>query len=225
MTQTRWWKYVTKLIGDSSYSAAADIAGFDKSAFTRWKKGAKADPEFVIKLARAYNANVLEALVEAEFITEEEAQTSPAKFNPNLINMQGIVSTSLTVQKSIDRISNQIKELTNPFKQITELVKSPGFQELAKRGDIYSQMTEDEREQLISELGFEASPDSETLEKWLENHRSKNSIGHVADRRSNLHVLPDSYDDDDTMPEDAAAYGGPDEDKLREERGEYGFDT
>lgn len=40
-----------------------------------------------------------------------------------------------------------------------------------------------------------------------------------------LYVTPDPYDDDDTMPEDAAAYGGPDEDKLKEERGEYGFDT
>lgn len=40
-----------------------------------------------------------------------------------------------------------------------------------------------------------------------------------------LYVTPDSYDDDDTMPEDAAAYGGPDEDKLKEERGEYGFNT
>lgn len=47
-------------------------------------------------------------------------------------------------------------------------------------------------------------------------------VDELAHRR---HVTPDSYDDDDTMPEDAAAYGGPDEDKLREERGEWGFDT
>lgn len=47
-------------------------------------------------------------------------------------------------------------------------------------------------------------------------------VDELAQRR---HVTPDSYDDDDTMPEDAAAYGGPDEDKLREERGEWGFDT
>lgn len=46
-------------------------------------------------------------------------------------------------------------------------------------------------------------------------------IDELAQRR---HVTPDSYDDE-IMPEDAAAYGGPDEDKLREERGEWGFDT
>ena len=73
MTNTRWWTYVNQLIGDASYSAAAEKAGFDKSAFTRWKKGARADPEFVVKMARAYKVNVLEALVEAEFITDAEA--------------------------------------------------------------------------------------------------------------------------------------------------------
>lgn len=52
---------------------AAKQAGFNQSAFTRWKNGAKADPDFVVKFARAFHLNVLEALVEAEFITEEEA--------------------------------------------------------------------------------------------------------------------------------------------------------
>lgn len=53
---------------------AAKKAGFNQSAFTRWKGGAKADPEFVVKFARAFNLDVLEALVEAEFITEDEAR-------------------------------------------------------------------------------------------------------------------------------------------------------
>lgn len=74
MKKTRWWSYVTELIGDATYREAADKVGFDKSAFTRWKNGARADPDFVVKLARAYNTNVLEALVEAEFITEKEAK-------------------------------------------------------------------------------------------------------------------------------------------------------
>lgn len=73
MTNTRWWQYVSQVIGGSTYSEAAEKAGFDKSAFTRWKKGARADPDFVVKIARAYGVNVLEALVEAEFITDEEA--------------------------------------------------------------------------------------------------------------------------------------------------------
>lgn len=161
MTQTRWWKYVTNLIGDSSYSAAANKAGFDKSAFTRWKKGAKADPEFVIKLARAYNTNVLQALVEAEFITAKEAKL-------NLVDTGGTKLAEATDDELADEVLRRMK------------------------------------------LGVERDGPLDT------------PIDELAQRR---HVTPDPYDDDDTMPEDAAAYGGPDEDKLKEERGEYGFDT
>lgn len=73
MEETRWWTYVAHLIGPDSFKDAAEKAQFDKSAFSRWKKGAKADPEFAVKLARAYGANVLEALVESGLISQEEA--------------------------------------------------------------------------------------------------------------------------------------------------------
>ena len=72
---TTWWKYAQELIGEDSRIAAARKAGFDKSAFTRWEGGANADPAFVVKLARAYEGNVLHALVASGLITEEEAQT------------------------------------------------------------------------------------------------------------------------------------------------------
>lgn len=74
MENTRWWAYVEELIGQDNFKKASQKAGFNQSAFSRWKNGARADPDFVVKLARAYNANVLEALVEAEFITEKEAK-------------------------------------------------------------------------------------------------------------------------------------------------------
>lgn len=74
MGNTRWWAYVEELIGQDNFKKASQKAGFNQSAFSRWKNGARADPDFVVKLARAYNANVLEALVEAEFITEKEAK-------------------------------------------------------------------------------------------------------------------------------------------------------
>lgn len=70
---TKWWQYVTKTIRKDTYSSAAKRVGVDKSAFTRWKNGARPDPNLVVKFARNYNRNVLEALVEAEFITEQEA--------------------------------------------------------------------------------------------------------------------------------------------------------
>lgn len=73
MTATRWWNYVQGLMGAQTQLEAANYIGIAKSNITRWKNGAPAAPEFVVKVARAYRANVLEALVEAEFITQEEA--------------------------------------------------------------------------------------------------------------------------------------------------------
>lgn len=78
MEETRWWRYVKSLIGNDTFKAAASRAGFNQSAFSRWSRGAAADPAFAVKLARAYGVDVLEALVEAEFITEAEAGRSSA---------------------------------------------------------------------------------------------------------------------------------------------------
>ncbi|MDQ5860813.1 MAG: helix-turn-helix domain-containing protein [Actinomycetota bacterium] len=52
---------------------AADRAGFDQSAMSRWKNGLNADVKFVVQFARAFHQNVLKALAEAEIITDEEA--------------------------------------------------------------------------------------------------------------------------------------------------------
>ncbi|MCR6706527.1 MAG: hypothetical protein NVV66_18190 [Cellulomonas sp.] len=73
MAETTWWTYVQALIGDDSPAEAAARAGFDKSAFTRWKKGANADPAFVVRLVRAYGGSVLEGLVAAGTISAQEA--------------------------------------------------------------------------------------------------------------------------------------------------------
>ncbi len=75
MTTTRWYRYVADLIAPDNAQTAAAKAGFNASAFSRWKRGASAEPEVVVKLARAYGANVLEALVESELITALESKT------------------------------------------------------------------------------------------------------------------------------------------------------
>lgn len=79
MTETRWWKYLQRLMGNQSQLDAAKFIGISKSNITRWKDGARAAPDFVVKVARAYDANVLEALVAAEFITEAEAKLREIK--------------------------------------------------------------------------------------------------------------------------------------------------
>lgn len=68
-----WWAYVQRFLAGRTAKEVAEKAGLHGSAFTRWSKGAKADPEFVVKLARAYSANVLEALVASGLVTAEEA--------------------------------------------------------------------------------------------------------------------------------------------------------
>lgn len=73
MEETNWWHYLSDLMGNDTPTVAARKAEISASNFTRWKQGARADPDFVVKIARAYNGNVLEALVAADFITPEEA--------------------------------------------------------------------------------------------------------------------------------------------------------
>lgn len=63
-------------MGDDTPTVAAKKADISASNFTRWKQGARADPDFVLKIARAYDADVLEALVAADFLTDEEAGLS-----------------------------------------------------------------------------------------------------------------------------------------------------
>lgn len=74
MNATRWSLWVDRLISPDTPARAAERAGFDRSAFTRWGKGASADPAFAVKLARAYGASPIEALTAAELITDDEAQ-------------------------------------------------------------------------------------------------------------------------------------------------------
>lgn len=82
---------------------AAKKAGFNQSAFTRWKSGAKADPEFVVKFARAFNLNVLEALVEAELITEEEASLGSGS-NDRLNNSMRTLEMEATRAKAASNL-------------------------------------------------------------------------------------------------------------------------
>lgn len=98
MTNTRWWTYLERLMGEDNAMTAANRAGISASNFTRWKKGARADPDFVVKIARAYNANVLEALVESEFITPDEAQLR--EINPRKVDvLRSLTDTELAEEQ------------------------------------------------------------------------------------------------------------------------------
>lgn len=70
---------------------AADHAGFDQSAMTRWKNGHNADPKFVVQFARAFNQNVLLALAESGLITDQEADLHEVKTGVSDLTTQQIL--------------------------------------------------------------------------------------------------------------------------------------
>lgn len=90
-THTRWYEYVMKTTEGMTAKEAADHAGFDQSAMTRWKNGANADPKFVVQFARAFNQNVLLALAEAELITDEEADLHEVKIGVEEMSTQQLL--------------------------------------------------------------------------------------------------------------------------------------
>ena len=112
-------------MGDDTATKAAKKTGISASNFTRWKQGANADPEFVVKVARAYKVNVLRALVEANFITEEEAgfikekpgQTE-AHLYESLQKLKNIIEESEGVVKSMyeerRRIAPHLTPVSDP---------------------------------------------------------------------------------------------------------------
>ena len=76
-TPTRWMTWVNTLIDPDDLTTAARRAGFDKSTMTRWRQGGSPDPERAVKLARAYGAHFVEALVVMGLISPEEGELAP----------------------------------------------------------------------------------------------------------------------------------------------------
>lgn len=88
---TRWYEYVLKVTDGMTAKEVADRAGFDQSAMTRWKQGAKADPKFVVQFARAFGQNVLLALAHAELISDTEADLHEVKVGIREITTQQLL--------------------------------------------------------------------------------------------------------------------------------------
>jgi len=97
---TRWYEYVSRITEGMTAREVAHRAGFDESAMTRWKQGRNADIKFVVQFARAFHRNVLEALAEAELITDEEANLHEVR-----IGVQDM-STHQLLEELANRIEN-----------------------------------------------------------------------------------------------------------------------
>jgi hypothetical protein len=77
----RWSEYIKGIVGDAKNVEVARKVDIDPSLVGRWKGGDTGSVAFVVKFARSYNRNVLEALAAAEMITDEEAALHEVKVN------------------------------------------------------------------------------------------------------------------------------------------------
>jgi hypothetical protein len=119
MTATSWWEYVSDAMGDMSALEAGRKAGFDASAFTRWKKGASPDVSFVVKFARAFELNVLQALVAAEIITEEEAGTHEVRVGAgDALRAASAASLSEEVGRRLIALESEGRVVTGRFGEL-----------------------------------------------------------------------------------------------------------
>jgi len=87
---SRWYMYVLRVQVAHRLTAAetAVRAGMHASVLTMWKKGTAPSARMAIQFARALDENVLVALVEAGFITAEEAGIrTVVRFEDRLINL------------------------------------------------------------------------------------------------------------------------------------------
>ena len=63
-------EWLNSLPGAPTVSQAADRAGVSKATFLRHDKNGKTTAEFVIKIARAYNVNEVQSLINLGFVDE-----------------------------------------------------------------------------------------------------------------------------------------------------------
>lgn len=71
-----WWQYAQNVMDDAgeTRTESAKRVGIDLSNYTRWAAGTLPKPEIAVRFARAYHANVLQALVALGLISDDEAR-------------------------------------------------------------------------------------------------------------------------------------------------------
>ncbi|MDK8577243.1 helix-turn-helix transcriptional regulator [Corynebacterium pseudodiphtheriticum] len=144
MEKTRWWRYIEPKLNGMTLRDAAKKAGFNQSAFTRWKAGAKADPEFVVKFARAFNVNVLEALVEAEFITEEEAAIDSSKNSHLYSTLREFEAETSMVRAASDLLRETLAKIKASYVRdvLGETIPTTGFRSWEKLEERFKEACE-----------------------------------------------------------------------------------
>ena len=108
---TQWIAWVNALVEPDDLTTAARRAGFDKSTMTRWKQGGSPDPERAVKLARAYGAHPVEALVVMGLITTTEGELAPTS-SRDVIRAATAEVLAAELVARINSLDEQVKSLT-----------------------------------------------------------------------------------------------------------------
>lgn len=80
-THTAWWKFIQSALDERSWSGAdfERASGIDRSRLVSWRdKGARPSIDNARVVARTFGVPLLEVLVVAEVLTEDEARTTAA---------------------------------------------------------------------------------------------------------------------------------------------------
>jgi hypothetical protein len=82
-----WWEYVQRVSAHASNKDVAAAAQMDPSAITRWKKGEKPRAESVVAFARGYRRPVLEALIAADYITQDDLEPKAVQIHDSVTEL------------------------------------------------------------------------------------------------------------------------------------------
>lgn len=88
---SRWWVYVLKVRAARGLNQAETAAqmGVNPTVLSNWRAGTGPSAQMVIKFARATEENPLVALVEAGYLTPEEAAIrTVVRFEDRLVNLK-----------------------------------------------------------------------------------------------------------------------------------------
>lgn len=94
-----WWEYVQRIAKTNSPSEIGRRTGIGQSSIGRWDSSSP-KPESVAAFARAYGRPVLEAFIEAGFLTKEEAKMTEAPSDLTKVELEDLLTEALRRVKS-----------------------------------------------------------------------------------------------------------------------------
>lgn len=90
----RWWAYLQRLLDDNDLTPAglAAKAGIDRTLFTGWKNGRTVSVPNARAIANALGLNILDVLVNAGILAENEAALTESDPDPSVLSDDALLA-------------------------------------------------------------------------------------------------------------------------------------